>query len=90
MLTKEPDRPLTAFGFGGRVLMQQDALAATKLLGQRSRISYRIELAGDPELMATQRDQLTQIITNYPDIELSDAESADTSVSRISDNVLMF
>ncbi|SNT71022.1 ABC transporter permease [Psychrobacter sp. LV10R520-6] len=90
VLTKEPDRPLTAFGFGGRVLMQQDALAATKLLGQRSRISYRIELAGDPELMATQRDQLTQIITNYPDIELSDAESADTSVSRISDNVLMF
>ncbi|WP_227671530.1 ABC transporter permease [Psychrobacter sp. 72-O-c] len=90
VLTKEPDRPLTAFGFGGRVLMQQDALAATNLLGQRSRISYRIELAGDPELMATQRDQLTQIITNYPDIELSDAESADTSVSRISDNVLMF
>ena len=34
--------------------------------------------------------QLTEILTNYPDIELSDAESADTSVSRISDNVLMF
>ncbi|WP_350562051.1 FtsX-like permease family protein [Psychrobacter sp. CAL346-MNA-CIBAN-0220] len=89
-LVKEPDRPLTAFGFGGRVLMQQDALAATNLLGQRSRISYRIELAGDPELMASQREQLTQILANYPDIELSDAESADTSVSRISDNVLMF
>ncbi|MBP2279712.1 putative ABC transport system permease protein [Psychrobacter sp. PL19] len=89
-LIKEPDRPLTAFGFGGRVLMQQDALAATNLLGQRSRVSYRIELAGDPELMATQREQLTTIIANYPDIELSDAESADTSVSRISDNVLMF
>ncbi|MBB3106420.1 putative ABC transport system permease protein [Psychrobacter luti] len=90
VLTKEPDRPLTAFGFGGRVLMHQDALAATNLLGQRSRINYRIELAGKPELMAVQRDKLTQILSNYPDIELSDAESADTSVSRISDNVLMF
>jgi len=90
VLTKEPDRPLTAFGFGGRVLMHEDALAATNLLGQRSRINYRIELAGGPELMAAQRDKLTQILNNYPDIELSDAESADTSVSRISDNVLMF
>ncbi len=90
VLTTEPDRPLTAFGFGGRVLMQQDALAATNLLGQRSRINYRIEMAGEPELMAQQRDALTQILTNYPDIELSDAESADTSISNISDNVLMF
>ncbi|PKH81383.1 ABC transporter permease [Psychrobacter sp. 4Bb] len=90
VLTKEPDRPLTTFGFGGRVLMKQDALEATNLLGQRSRINYRIEMAGDPELITTQREQLTEILTNYPDIELSDAESADTSVSRISDNVLMF
>ncbi|WP_333614348.1 ABC transporter permease [Psychrobacter sp.] len=90
VLTKEPDRPLTAFGFGGRVLMHEDALAATNLLGQRSRINYRIELAGAPELMAVQREKLTQILSKYPDIELSDAESADTSVSRISDNVLMF
>ena len=90
VLIKEPDRPLTAFGFGGRVLMQQDALAATNLIGQRSRVSYRIELAGDPELMATQRNQLTEILTKYPDIELSDAESADTAISSISDNVLMF
>ena len=90
ILTKEPDRPLTAFGFGGRVLMKQDALAATNLLGQRSRINYRIEIAGDPELITTQRDAFTDILTNYPDIELSDADSADTSVSRISDNVLMF
>ena len=90
VLTKEPDRPLTAFGFGGRVLMHQDALAATNLLGQRSRINYRIELAGDPDLITTQRDKLTQILSNHPDIELSDAQSADTSVSQISDNVLMF
>ncbi|WP_083603622.1 ABC transporter permease [Psychrobacter sp. C 20.9] len=90
VLTKEPDRPLTAFGFGGRVLMKQDALEATNLLGQRSRINYRIEIAGDPELISTQRKKLTGILTSYPNIELSDADSADTSVSRISDNVLMF
>ncbi|WP_420229790.1 ABC transporter permease [Psychrobacter sp. ER1] len=90
VLTKKPDRPLTTFGFGGRVLMKQDALPSTNLLGQRSRINYRIEMAGDPELITTQREQLTDILTNYSDIELSDAESADTSVSRISDNVLMF
>ncbi|WP_259365054.1 ABC transporter permease [Psychrobacter sp. GP33] len=90
VLTKEPDRPLTAFGFGGRVLMTQDALATTNLVGQRSRVNYRIELAGTPEVMASQREQLTEILINYPDIELSDAETADTAVSRISDNVLMF
>lgn len=90
VLTKEPDRPLTAFGFGGRILMSQEALAATNLVGQRSRVNYRIELAGSPDVMAAQREQLTTILTNYPDIELSDAETADTAVSRISDNVLMF
>lgn len=90
VLTKEPDRPLTAFGFGGRILMSQEALTATNLVGQRSRVNYRIELAGSPDVMAAQREQLTTILTNYPDIELSDAETADTAVSRISDNVLMF
>jgi len=90
VLTKEPDRPLSAFGFGGRVLMQQQALAATNLLGQRSRVNYRIEIAGDAETIAAQHATLEQLLVSHPDIELSDAQSADTSVSRISDNVLMF
>ena len=89
-LIREPDRPLTAFGFGGRVMMAQEALEATNLIGQRSRVSYEIEIAGDPELIATQREQLTSILANYPEIELSDPETEETSVSRISDNVLMF
>lgn len=89
-LIREPDRPLTAFGFGGRVMMTQEALEATNLMGQRSRVSYQIELAGEPELIAAQREQLTNILVNYPDIELSDPETEETSVSRISDNVLMF
>lgn len=90
VLTKEPDRPLSAFGFGGRVLIQQQALAATNLLGQRSRVNYRIEMAGDAETIAAQHATLEQLLVSHPDIELSDAKSADTSVSRISDNVLMF
>ncbi|PYE36441.1 ABC transporter permease [Psychrobacter fozii] len=89
-LVREPDRPLTAFGFGGRVMMQQDALESTDLIGQRSRVSYQIEMAGTPEVIATQREQLTQMLVNYPDIEMSDPTSEETSVSRISDNVLMF
>ena len=90
VLTKEPDRPLSAFDFGGHVLMQEEALEATNLLGQRSRVRYRIEIAGDTETIATQQQALEQILTSYPDIELSDIDSEDTQASRISDNVLMF
>lgn len=89
-LIREPDRPLTAFGFGGRVMMQQEALEATNLMGQRSRVHYQIEMAGDSEMIASQNEALTQLLVNYPEIELSDPESEETSVSRISDNVLMF
>ncbi|WP_201566674.1 ABC transporter permease [Psychrobacter immobilis] len=90
VLTKEPDRPLSAFDFGGHVLMQEDGLAATNLLGQRSRVRYRIEIAGDAETIATLNEQLQQTLVIYPDIRLSDIDSEDTQVSRISDNVLMF
>ncbi len=90
VLTKEPDRPLSAFDFGGHVLMQADALEATNLLGQRSRVRYRIEMAGDAETIEPLREQLEQTLTSYPDIRLSDIDSEDTQISRISDNVLMF
>ena len=90
VLTKEPDRPLSAFDFGGHVLMQEEALEATNLLGQRSRVRYRIEIAGDAETIAMQQQAIEQILTSYPDVELSDIDSEDTQVSRISDNVLMF
>ena len=90
VLTKEPDRPLSAFDFGGHVLMQEDGLAATNLLGQRSRVRYRIEMAGDEDTIAALNEQLEQTLTSYPNIRLSDIDSEDTQVSRISDNVLMF
>ena len=90
VLTKEPDRPLSAFDFGGHVLMEEDGLAATNLLGQRSRVRYRIEMAGDEDTIAALNEQLEQTLTSYPNIRLSDIDSEDTQVSRISDNVLMF
>ncbi|WP_296204419.1 ABC transporter permease [Psychrobacter sp. UBA3962] len=89
-LIAEPDRPLTAFGFGARVLMSDTDLAATNLMGQRSRVDYRIELAGSPELMAKQRAELQKITASQPEIELTDADETDTSVTQVSDNVLMF
>lgn len=89
-LITEPDRPLTAFGFGARVLMSDTDLAATNLMGQRSRVDYRIELAGSPELMAKQRAELQKITASQPEIELTDADETDTSVTQVSDNVLIF
>ncbi|WP_230655663.1 ABC transporter permease [Psychrobacter sp. I-STPA10] len=89
-LTAEPDRPLTAFGFGARVLMASSDLEATQLLGQRSRVSYRIELAGSPEQIEAEQARLAEVLASQPDVTMSDADSADTSVSRVSDNVLRF
>ncbi len=89
-LIKEPDRPLTAFGFGGRVMMSEAAVAKTKLIGERSRVSYKIALKGSADSIAAERESLSNILTHYPDIKLSDAQSADTSITRISDNVLLF
>lgn len=89
-LLAEPDRPLTAFGFGARVLMANDGLAATQLLGQRSRINYRIELAGTPETITAEQSQLQELLKGQDDITFTDAANTDTSVTRVSDNVLMF
>lgn len=92
-LVTEPDRPLTAFGFGARVLMSDTDLAATNLMGQRSRINYRIELAGNPEVIAKEQAELQKIVdaqSDLQDIELTTAEDSDTSVTQVSDNVLMF
>ncbi|WP_199508088.1 MULTISPECIES: ABC transporter permease [unclassified Psychrobacter] len=90
VLLTEPDRPLSAFGIGARVMMRQADLDKTELLGQRSRVSYRIAIAATPDNQAQLKDKLTQTLTRYPNIELSDTSDADTSLSQISDNVLLF
>ncbi|PNK60656.1 ABC transporter permease [Psychrobacter sp. FDAARGOS_221] len=92
-LLAEPDRPLTAFGFGARVLMADTDLDATNLMGQRSRISYRIELASTPETILATQTKLEPILEALPlsqEIKVSTADEADTSVTEMSDNVLMF
>lgn len=89
-LVTEPDRPLTAFGFGARVLMSDRDLEATDLMGQRSRVDYRIELAGPAEAISNQQTQLETLLENPSEVEITDAEEANTSVTEVSDNVLMF
>ena len=89
-LITEPDRPLTAFGFGARVLMSDSDVEATDLMGQRSRVDYRIELAGPAEAISNQQTQLETLLEDPSEVEITDAEEANTSVTEVSDNVLMF
>lgn len=89
-LLTEPDRPLTAFGFGARVLMSATDVEKTQLMGQRSRINYRIELAGNADEMTDLKNTLTALAKNKPEITVEDSNSSQTSISRISDNVLSF
>lgn len=89
-LVTEPDRPLTAFGFGARVLMSDRDLEATDLMGQRSRVDYRIELAGPAEAITEQQTQLETLLGDSSEVRITDAEDANTSVTEVSDNVLMF
>lgn len=89
----EPDRPLTAFGFGARVLMNDEDLAATNLMGQRSRVSYRIEMAGMPTDVDQIHNTLNRLLEHraaWQAVKLETAETSDTSISRVSNNILIF
>lgn len=89
-LLSEPDRPLTAFGFGARVMMSHAAVAKTQLMGQRSRINYRIEIAGSPDDITAIHARLKPLAESRPEITLKDSHNSKTSLSTISDNVLDF
>ena len=88
-LISEPDRPLTAFGFGARILMHDSDLDKTQLLGKKSRISYRIEI---------KHNQLesTKLLTELKDIaadsriSVKTADKSNTSISNLSQNFLIF
>ncbi|MDZ7804553.1 ABC transporter permease [Thiohalophilus sp.] len=62
VLRYEPDRAGDLFSMAPRVLMNQADLAATGLLGQGSRVTYRVLIAGARETVesyrATLKDQL--------------------------------
>ncbi len=85
----EPDRPLTAFGFGARVIMHQSDLAATGLVGQKSRVNYRIEIKTSTEEQQPLFDELSALIT-HKEIQIKTAEQSNTSISNLSQNFLVF
>ena len=86
----EPDRPLTAFGFGARIIMHQSDLVTTQLMGKKSRISYRIEIKTyNPEATQSLFDELSNLTRNTK-ITLKTAENSSTSISNLSQNFLVF
>lgn len=85
----EPDRPLTAFGFGARVILHQKDLAATNLLGQKSRVNYRIEIKTKAEQQLPLFNQLKALINNKQ-IKIQTAQESNTSISNLSQNFLVF
>ena len=88
-IIEEPDRPLTAFGFGARVMMGNADLAATGLMGQKSRVTFRAEIKADeskiPELLAT-----FKTLTENTKVKVSTADDSNTSISLLSNNFLNF
>ena len=88
-IINEPDRPLTAFGFGARVIMHQSDLAKTGLIGQKSRVNYRIELKVLAHEKQPLLDDLSRLIENTK-ITVKTAEQSNTSISNLSQNFLVF
>jgi len=88
-LTGEPDRPLTAFGFGARVLMHASDLPQTELMGQRSRIGFRIEMALEQSQLESWKEALTAVIGNQ-EINIRTAAESDTALANVSTNFLVF
>ncbi|MCF6318249.1 MAG: FtsX-like permease family protein [Proteobacteria bacterium] len=88
----EPDRPLTAFGFGARIIMHQSDLAATGLVGQKSRVNYRIEIKAAADEQQALFDELNALIatSDNTEIQIKTAEQSNTSISNLSQNFLVF
>ncbi len=88
-IMEEPDRPLTAFGFGARVMMLNEDLASTGLLGQRSRVNYRVEI----KTSDAERDELEQqllALTADTKVSVTTVDQSQTSISALSANFLKF
>ena len=85
----EPDRPLTAFGFGARVIMHDSDLQKTQLMGQKSRVNYRIEIKQFGEGKLALLTELN-VLTENTKISVKTAEESNTSISNLSQNFLVF
>ncbi len=59
VLISEPDRGGSAFDFGPRVLMRMADVPATEVVQPGSRLSYRLLLRGDDDVLETLRESLT-------------------------------
>ncbi len=88
-IASEPDRPLTGFGFGARVMMKYEDVAATQLLGQKSRIYYRIELKSDESEIKPLFEELSLAVADTR-VNLSSSDGANTAVSAVSADFLTF
>ncbi|TDR19460.1 ABC transporter permease [Marinicella litoralis] len=88
-ILEEPDRPLTAFGFGARVMMLNNDLEATGLMGQRSRVNYRLEIKSSDEQSVVYLNQLNKL-TAASKINVTSVNDAQTSISTLSTNFLKF
>ena len=92
-ILEEPDRPLTAFGFGARIMMLNQDLEATGLLGQRSRVNYRVEIKIDDQTdgnAAIEKLQQLKSLTADSSVRVTTVDQAQTSISTLSANFLKF
>lgn len=91
-IVSEPDRPLTAFGFGARVIMHDSDLEKTQLLGQKSRVSYRIEIKTETTNNTLLVEKLKSVISTKQNAKTSvkTADESNTSISNLSQNFLVF
>jgi putative ABC transport system permease protein len=55
VILKEPDRGASFVNFAPRIMLRLSDLAATKLIQNGSRVTYRLLLAGDPAVIDTYR-----------------------------------
>ncbi len=88
-ISEEPDRPLTAFGFGARVMMLNSDLASTGLMGQRSRVNFRVEIKSSDDQRDVYIQQLNEL-TAETKVNVTSVNEAQTSISTLSTNFLKF
>lgn len=77
VLTQEPDRGGGFFDLGPRILMRMDDVPATEVVQPGSRISYRLLLAGDEDVLSAFRQSLEELLRpNYRWTSMRDGNRA--------------
>jgi putative ABC transport system permease protein len=73
VLTQEPDRGGGFFDLGPRILMHMDDVPATEVVQPGSRITYRLLLAGDDDVLGAFRESIVALLRpNYRWISMRD------------------